>query len=97
MLRLFIALNLLLLNLYACKGGFDSCKSKIIDSNAISNQQLYLPVKNNQRLLYSKTKPNSKIIKHDKFLNLYLVEDPKPFKYPFIINNKFSLWKRITI
>jgi len=28
-LRLFILLNLLLLNLFACKGGYDSCKQKI--------------------------------------------------------------------
>ena len=91
MLKLFIALNFLLLNLFACKGGFESCKSKIIDSHAIQNQQLNIPVNKNQRLLYSKTKPNKKIIKHDKFLNLYLVEDTKAFKYPFRINNKLSL------
>lgn len=91
MFRLFIVLNLLFLNLYACKGGFTSCKQKIIDSNAIQNQQLYIPVNKNQRLIYSKTKPNAKIVKHDKFLNLYLIEDKKPFKYPFRVNNKLSL------
>jgi hypothetical protein len=91
MLKLFIALNILLLNLYACKGGFTSCKKKIIDSNAISNQQIYIPVNKNQRLIYSTTKPKTKILKYDKFLNLYLVEDPKPFKYPFRINNKLTL------
>ena len=91
MFRLFIVLNLLLLNLFACKGGFDSCKQKILDSNAIQNKQLNIPVNKNQRLLYSKTKPNAKVLKHDKFLNLYLVVDKKPFKYPFRVNNKLTL------
>jgi hypothetical protein len=91
MLKLFIALNILLLNLYACKGGFDSCKQKIIDSNSINNQQLQIIVNKNQRLIFSKTKPRAKILKYDKFLHLYLVEDKKGFKYPFRINNKLTL------
>ena len=91
MFKLFIALNILLLNLYACKGGFDSCKKKIIDSHSINNQQLQIIINKNQRLIFSKTKPNSKILKYDKFLHLYLVEDKKGFKYPFRINNKLTL------
>jgi hypothetical protein len=92
MFKLFIALNILIFNLYACKGGFDSCKKKIIDSKAIYNQQLQIPVEKHKRLIFSKTPPkNAKILKHDKFLHLYLVEDKKGFKYPFRINNKLTL------
>lgn len=91
MFKLFIALNILLLNLYACKGGFESCKLKIIHSDSINNQQLQISIAKNQRLIFSNTKPNAKILKHDKFLNLYLVEDKKSFKYPFRVNNKLTL------
>ena len=91
MLRLFVALNLLLLNLYACKGGYDSCKNKIIDSNSISNNILHIPIEKNQRIIFSRITPNSKIIKHDPFLSLYLVEDEKAFKYPFKINHRLTL------
>ena len=91
MLRLFVALNLLLLNLYACKGGYDSCKNKINDSNTISNQTLQIPVTKYQRIIFSKTTPNAKILKHDPYLSLYLVEDKKGFKYPFKINYRLTL------
>ena len=91
MLRLFVALNLLLLNLYACKGGYNSCKNKINDSNTILNQKLFIPVKQNQRIIFSKTKPKSKILKYDPYLSLYLVEDKKGFKHPFKINYRLTL------
>jgi len=91
MFRLFLALNFLLLNLYACKGGFEACRLKTIHSDTILNQTLQIPVQNNKRLLFSKTTPNAKIIKHDPYLSLYLVEDKKNFKHPFIINSKLSL------
>ncbi len=91
MLRLFLLLNLLLLNLYACKGGYDSCKQKIIDSNSLQNNVMTLPVKNNQRLVFSTTPPEGKILKRDPYLSLYLVEDKKGFKHPFTINNRLTL------
>lgn len=91
MFRLFLALNFFLLNLFACKGGYDSCKLKIIDSQSIKNQTLQIPVLENKRLIYSKNLPNAKVIKHDPFLSLYLVEDRKKFKHPFKINNHLSL------
>ncbi len=91
MLRLFVALNLLLLNLYACKGGYDSCKNKINDSNSISNNILQIPVKKNQLLIFSRTTPNETILKHDPYLSLYLVEDKKGFKHPFNINYRLTL------
>jgi hypothetical protein len=90
-LRLFVALNLLLLNLYACKGGYDSCKNKINDSNSISNNRLQVPIKKDQRIIFSKTTPSQKILKYDPYLSLYLVEDKKVFKYPFKINHRLTL------
>lgn len=91
MFRLFLALNFLLLNLYACKDGFEACKLKTIHSGAITNQTLQIPVQKNQRLIFSKKIPNAKIIKHDPYLSLYLVEDRKKFKHPFRVNMKLSL------
>ncbi|MDA3907585.1 MAG: PDZ domain-containing protein [Sulfurimonas sp.] len=91
MFRLFLALNFLLLNLFACAGGYDSCRQKIIDSNAVKHQSLQIPVLKNKKLIYSKYLPNAKIIKYDPFLQLYLVEDRKKFKHPFKINNHLSL------
>ncbi|MCK4875354.1 MAG: PDZ domain-containing protein [Sulfurimonas sp.] len=91
MFRLFLALNFLLLNLYACKGGFEACRLKTVHSDTISNQTLQIPVENNKRLVFSKTAPDAKIIKHDPYLSLYLVEDKKNFKHPFRINSKLSL------
>jgi len=90
-LRLFVALNLLLLNLYACKGGYDSCKNKVNDSNSISKNRLQIPIKKHQRIIFSKTTPKAKILKHDPFLSLYLIEDKKGFKYPFTINYRLTL------
>lgn len=91
MLRLFVALNLLLLNLYACKGGYTSCKNKINDSHSISNKKLSVPIKKHQRIIFSITTPKAKILKHDPFLSLYLVEDKKGFKHPFTINYRLTL------
>ncbi len=91
MLRLFVALNLLLLNLYACKGGYDSCKNKINDSNSISSNTVQIPVKKNQLLIFSRTTPNETILKHDPYLSLYLIEDKKGFKHPFNINYRLTL------
>ncbi len=86
MFKLFIALNILLLNLLACEGGYNSCILKVNDSKSITNQSLQIPLKKNQKLVFSLSQPNAKVIKHDPFLNLYLIEDRKSFKYPFIIN-----------
>ncbi len=91
MLRVFIALNILLLNLFACKGEYNSCKQKITNLNVIQNQNLFIPVSNNKTLIYSIKKPNAKIIKHNPFLNLYLVKSKNKVKYPFTINNKLKI------
>ena len=88
MFRLFVTLNLLLLNLYACKGGYDSCKLKINDSHAIQNKIISAPISHHKRLLFSKEKPNANIIKFDPYLSLYLLQDKEKFKYPFVFNNK---------
>ena len=91
MLRVFLALNLLLISLPACKGGYETCIKKVKDSNTIQNQTLQIPISKSQKLIYSNIKPNAKIIKHDPFLNLYLVEVEKNFKYPFRTNYNLSL------
>lgn len=91
MLRVFLALNLLLLSLYACKGGYKSCRLKTSNLNVIQNQNLVIPLKNNQTLIYSTSLVNFKIIKQDPFLNLYLVESKKHTQFPFRINDKLTL------
>ncbi|MCF6309798.1 MAG: PDZ domain-containing protein [Sulfurimonas sp.] len=88
MLKLFLALTFFFLNLQAGKGSFDICKLKVSDSNSIIKQTLQIPIEANQRLVFSRKTPNSKIIKHDPYLSLYLIEDSKNFKYPFRLNNK---------
>ncbi|MCK9473625.1 PDZ domain-containing protein [Sulfurimonas sp.] len=91
MFRLFLALNLLFLNLYACKGGIDSCRQKTVDSRAIVENSLHIPLQNNQKIIFSTTQPNAKIIKYDPYLSLYLIEVRKNFKYPFRVNTNQSL------
>jgi len=90
-LRLFLLSTLFFINIYACKGGYESCKLKVKDSQTIQSNSLSIPLQNNQKLIYSKQTPNAKILKHDPFLNLYLVKDTKSFKYPFTINNHHQL------
>jgi len=90
-IRLFILCNLLLLNVYACKGGYSSCIQKINDSKTIQNDSLSIPIHKNLRLIYSKNRPNAKILKYDPFFSLYLVKDKSNFKYPFNINMRLQL------
>ena len=89
MLRVVLALNIFLFNLYACQGGYNSCVKKIQDSKSIQNKKLYIPIANNKRLVFSHTKPKGKILKHDPFLSLYIVKDTQKFKYPFTINMRY--------
>lgn len=91
MLRLFLALNLFLFNLYACKGGYASCVQKAKDANIIQNKSLYIPIQKKQTLLYSRNTPNKKIIKYDPFLSLYLVQEAQHFAYPYDINMRLQL------
>lgn len=88
MLRLFVALTLLFINLYACKGGYNSCKRKVNDSHALAQTQTNIPLTKHKRLVFSRIKPKGKILKYDPFLSLYLVEDRKGFRYPFSIRNR---------
>ena len=88
MFRLFIILTLLFLNLYACQSGYASCKKKILDSHTLSNNITNIPITKHTRVIFSHTKPNAKILKHDPFLSLYLVEDKKGFRYPFRMKNR---------
>jgi len=89
--RLFVLASFLFINLYACKGGYASCIQKVNDSHAIQKNILAIPISKTTRLLYSKSKPHAKIIKHDPFLSLYLIEDKHPFAYPFDINMRLQL------
>jgi hypothetical protein len=89
--RLFLAFNLLLLNLYACKGGYASCVSKVRDSHSIQNCSVSVPTSTQQRVIYSHCLVNKKILKYDPFLSLYLVEDKPGFRYPFDINMRLQL------
>ena len=90
MLRVFIALCVFLFsNLYACKGGYDSCIKKIKHSKSIQNNILSIPISKYKRLVFSRTKPKQRILKHDPFLSLYIVRDKNGFKYPFKINMSY--------
>lgn len=93
MLRVLLVLAFVLLTLQAssCRGGYDSCKQKIIDSKSIINQSLQFPINKHQRVIFSTTSPHAKILKHDPYLSLYLIEDKKGFKYPFKINYNLTL------
>ncbi len=94
MLRVLLLLNFLFLNLYACQGGYESCKQKIIDSSTIVGDNLEIPISKTKRLIFTqnlKTLQNSKIIKKDPFLSLYLVKNKKYFRYPFRFNINYSL------
>ena len=91
MIRLFVLCNLLLLNLYACKGGYTSCIQKINDATTIQNSSLSIPIRKDVRLVYSKCKPQAKILKYDPFLSLYLIEDKSGFAYNFDINMRLQL------
>ncbi|MDY0232564.1 MAG: PDZ domain-containing protein [Sulfurimonas sp.] len=91
MLRLAFVLSLLFVNIFACRGGYDSCKLKITDSKAIKNSTLSIVVAKDKRLIFSKFPPSSKILKHDNFLNLYLIETKDSFKHPFKINNHLTM------
>ncbi len=91
MFRLFLALNFLLLNLLACKSGYELCRLKVAHSKAIKDKTLQIALPNNQKLIFSKYPPTAKIIKHNPFLNLYLIKESHGFKYPFKINNHLSL------
>ena len=89
--RLFFLFNLSLLPLLACQGGYTSCQQKIIDSHSLLNQTISIPIKNHKRIIYSKTAPKAKILKHDPFLSLYMIIDDTKFKYPFVSNYKVPM------
>ncbi len=91
MLRVFFALNFFLITLLACKGGYQTCVKKVNDSNALQNQAIYIPISKNEKLVYSNIKPDAPILKHDPFLNLYIIKDKRSFNYPFRTNYNLSL------
>jgi len=92
-LRVLLASALIFLNVqaFSCRGGYSSCRQKVIDSKSIKNSTIQIPVKKHQRLVFSTTPPHAKILKYDPFLSLYLIEDKKGFRYPFKTNMKIPL------
>jgi len=57
----------------------------------MQQNSLFIPIKHDQRIVYSHKKPESTILKYDPFLSLYLIEDKKPFAYPYDINMRLQL------
>ena len=90
MFRTFIALGILVFNLYSASNeGYDLCLQKITDSKSIHNQTVQVPVTKHQRLVFSTSVPSTfKIIKSNPFLSLYLVEDTKGIPYPYTFTSK---------
>lgn len=68
---------------------FNGCVKKVRYSHAITSSSLQLPLSQERLLIYS-TKKLQHFEKHDPFLSLYLVKNPKPYAYPFKILNKKS-------
>lgn len=89
MLRVFIALSIFFFNLFACEGGYSSCVKKVKHSQTLQKKTLQIPISHNRRLVFSPNKPDAKILKHDPFLSLYIVEDTNSFKYPFKISKRY--------
>jgi len=76
------------LSLFACNNQAISldCQAKLLDAHALRSTRISIPIKDNQRLVYSK-KRLSHFKKYDPFLNLYLISTQQKFKYPFIFTN----------
>ncbi len=92
MLRLFILTNLLLLNLYAYQGGYFSYIAKVKDSQTIQYNSLYIPVKNNKLLVYSKDKPKAKILKYDPYELRKYIENFKDFSSLLFSRRNFQFF-----
>jgi len=91
LLRLLVSFLLLFINLYACKGGYSSCVAKVKDSHTFTKNLLAIPVTKTKRLVYAYKPPHAKILKHDPFLSLYLIEESFSFAYPFELNMRLQL------
>jgi S1-C subfamily serine protease len=74
---------------------FRSCVEKGYDANIFQQQSVAIPVSKYQRLIYSLKKPQGVIVKHDRFLSLYLVKQANPFAYPFVTD--FQLKKPLAL
>jgi hypothetical protein len=90
-LRVFFTLSIfLLLDLYACKGSFEACKLKILQTDSIGVNSLSISFKNSTKLIFTRSTPHVKILKYDPFLSLYLVKSSKKDKYNFQISNIYK-------
>ena len=91
MLRTSLLTLLLTLKLFSCSGEFSICQDKAGDSKAFSSSYpLSIVVQNNERLVYTPSRPKYRVKKYDPFLGLALVDDTSRFKYPFIFYLKKS-------
>lgn len=91
MFRLFVLFHLLLTSLFACQDSYHACLQKAKDTNAIRKNSLSIPLVNNKRLIYSLASPKQKVLKHDPFLGLYLVEHKTKAPYYFAIGMPLQL------
>lgn len=91
MFRLFVSLHLLFAALFACEGSYNICMQKAKDTEAIEKNHLSIPLANNRHLIYSSSPPNLKILKHDPFLGLYLVEKSTKFPHIFSVGVPLAL------
>ena len=92
MARFFAALTLFFSLSLACEGGFDACIAKVKATCTFDGQTLEIPLDQARSLISSPTAPKSgKILKHDPFLSLYLVEKKVGSKYFFKLNKHLSL------
>lgn len=91
MQKLFLALIFLSFNLFACKGGYDSCVQKVKDTQVIYKNNLTIPIAPHRAIVYSQDVPNAKVLKYNPYLSLYLIHTKKKNIHFFTINNHLSL------
>ncbi|MBN2896055.1 MAG: PDZ domain-containing protein [Campylobacterales bacterium] len=82
-MRFFFPL-FLFTTLFACSDGWLTCKQKALDAKVFQNNRMEIPLKPNQRLIYSEQEDPS-FERYDPLLGLGLIRDPKPFAYPYAL------------
>ncbi len=89
MLRTFFVSLLFTLKLFSCSTEFSVCYDKARDSKAFFEaDSLSVAMQGNSRIIYSPLQPIFKVKRYDPFLGLALIEDKKPFPYPYIFYTK---------
>ncbi len=70
--------------LVACESGWLTCKQKAVDAGVFRNGHFAIPLAPTVRLVYSE-QDDPKFSRYDPLLGLALVEDKKPFAYPYTL------------